>query len=1032
MVRVCLRFCFLLVLAVSATVWGTGCSKSEGPATCQTNNDCIDGQRCVKRACKEVETQTDKPIAQIKAPTQVRGLDEIELDGSGSKDPNGESLTYTWTLLSKPGDSQAEITKATETLAGLKADKPGNYKVQLVVKNTSGVESDPAEATINVVGDTENSAPIADAGFDAFGGINDTLTLDGSGSSDPNGDTLTYKWSFKSKPDGSQADFSDPTIDKPQMTFDKAGKYIIQLVVNDGTLDSDPDSVSIEILDDFNLEPKLTQLDPNEGSVDTTHDVLLKGEGFSQLARVLVDGTEVPTTQVTIKSQTEIELKLDLQGKSAKNYNISVRNPNKKESAALPFKAIDLPTPTLTSVDPPSGLTGAKYTITLTGTGFVKVSEVLFNLIPLPTTYKSATTLEAKLDLSQTPEGTYNIKVRSPGGRSSQAITFQVQTDGGFPPILNVLNPPQGTVGTTIPFSVHGTSFAPGAVIIFDGKEIPSLRQSRDTIEADPSLDLTNIPVGKYNVWVRNANGKESSKEVFEVIEKDPPPQLDRILPPTVYLNDVNKLDVYGKFFDPKVKIYIGSQEFSGSSIQYRSTTFFSATIDTKQGNWSAGNVQAYVINPNNKKSQTFTLTFTNKPTEPPPVLVRVNPTTGESGKTISSFYIYANNMCPKGCTTSPTVFITDSNNVDVQAKHNVYTSIKLYTTSSSPYMRGTLNMSSMPAGTYKIQIEQAGTKVKSNTVNFTVKPPPGIAIDRLSPTTGDVGTVLSDFRIYADYFCTASGSSCASLPKIFIKDSNNVDYQAKHNVFKVTSSYVSGSSPYIKGTLDVTKMPLGTYTFQLEHATTKKLSNTKTFRVQKPIPLSLSYVYPYYATSGQSTKCDVNGGPFTSASYVLIGTDKIPLLSGTSTTRRSFNFDTVSKYKTPGLYTMRVCNSATQCSNPFAYTVVSSTATDPFLTSVKGDNYPMYINTTFKLYIYGYRWGNAAQAQFFIDGKELNTTNFKYTTRTCKLASKPTSSSNCIFEGFSTVGLKEGKHTIQYKWNNTTSIVYEFYLEKP
>ncbi len=60
MVRVCLRFCFLLVLAVSATVWGTGCSKSEGPATCQTNNDCIDGQRCVKRACKEVETQTRK------------------------------------------------------------------------------------------------------------------------------------------------------------------------------------------------------------------------------------------------------------------------------------------------------------------------------------------------------------------------------------------------------------------------------------------------------------------------------------------------------------------------------------------------------------------------------------------------------------------------------------------------------------------------------------------------------------------------------------------------------------------------------------------------------------------------------------------------------------------------------------------------------------------------------------------------------------------------------------------------------------
>lgn len=1009
-----------------------GCSQPKDSNTCKTNSDCSDGQRCVKRVCKEVETQTEKPLAQIKAPIQVRGLSAIELDGSESTDPNGEALTYAWTLVSKPNDSAADISDATSEKASLNIDKAGTYKVQLIVKNKSGASSAPAEATISVVGNSENTAPIAYAGFDAFGGLNDTLTLDGTGSKDADGDSLTYKWSFKSKPDGSQSDFDDATASKPKVTFDKEGKYIIELVVNDGTVDSDPDSVSIEILDDFNLEPSTAKLEPNEGPVDAIHTVKITGKGFSQLAKVLVDGTELASPQVQVKSQTEIEIQLDLNGKSAKTYNITVRNPNKKESSPLPFKAVDLPIPTLTSIDPPSALAGGKYTLTLTGTGYISLSEVLFNHIPLPTTYKNATTLEAKLDLSQTPEGTYTVKVRNPGNRSSKSVTFEVQTDGGFPPVLKVLNPPQATVGTKIPFSVHGSSFAPGAVIVFDGKEIPSLRQSRDTIEADPELDLSNVKVGKYNVWVRNANGKESTKEVFEVIEKDPPPQLDRILPPTIYLNDVTQIDVYGKFFDPKVKLFIGTKEFSGSAIQFKSSTFFSATVDTKQGSWSEGNIQAYVINPNNKKSQNFAITIAKKPTLPAPSLVRVNPTSGESGKSISSFYIYVNNMCPKGCTNPPKVFIIDSNNVDYQAKSNVYTSIKVYATSSKPYMRGRLDMSAMPAGTYKVQIEQPGTKVKSNTRTFTVKPPPGIRIDRLSPTTGDVGTAISDFRIYAHYFCTASGSKCATLPKIFIKDSNNVDYQAKHNVFKVTSSYTSGSSPYIKGSLDVTKMPLGTYTFQLEHQSTKKLSNTYTFRVQKPLPLSLSYVYPYFATSGKATKCDANGGPFTSSSYILIGTDKIPMLSGTSKTRRSFNFDTVSKYSKPGLYTLRVCNSATQCSNPFAYNVVAANNTAPFLSSVKGTNFPMYINSTIKLYIYGYRWTNAAQAQFLLDGKEINTTNFKYSTRSCKLGSKPTSSSNCIFEKFDTTGLKEGKHTMQYKHNGVSSPIYEFYLAKP
>ena len=71
------------------------------------------------------------------------------------------------------------------------------------------------------------------------------ITLNGSGSSDANGDPLTYSWSFTSTPPDSAAVLANPTSVSPTFTADLAGDYVVQLIVNDGTLDSAPDSVII-------------------------------------------------------------------------------------------------------------------------------------------------------------------------------------------------------------------------------------------------------------------------------------------------------------------------------------------------------------------------------------------------------------------------------------------------------------------------------------------------------------------------------------------------------------------------------------------------------------------------------------------------------------------------------------------------------------------------------------------------------------------------------------------------------------------
>jgi hypothetical protein len=121
-------------------------------------------------------------------------------------------------------------------------DKPGTYVVQLIV-NDGTVDSDPDTVTIT----TQNVKPVADAGEDQAKLVGQTVQLDGSVSSDVDGNPLSYTWSFASVPDTSTATLSNTSIVNPTFVPDLPGTYVVQLMVNDGQLDSDPDTATITI-----------------------------------------------------------------------------------------------------------------------------------------------------------------------------------------------------------------------------------------------------------------------------------------------------------------------------------------------------------------------------------------------------------------------------------------------------------------------------------------------------------------------------------------------------------------------------------------------------------------------------------------------------------------------------------------------------------------------------------------------------------------------------------------------------------------
>lgn len=182
------------------------------------------------------------PVADAGADLQVFILDRVDLDGTGSTDPDGDPLTYSWTWVTPVG-SGANLANETTATPSFYPDREGDYELTLTVDDGMASAVDVVIVTAQQV----NEAPIADAGINQTVEVGRTVFLDGGGSADPNGDPLDFQWTLVSKPGGSNAQLNDPTLRDPSFVADVVGGYLIELVVHDGQLASAPDEVRITV-----------------------------------------------------------------------------------------------------------------------------------------------------------------------------------------------------------------------------------------------------------------------------------------------------------------------------------------------------------------------------------------------------------------------------------------------------------------------------------------------------------------------------------------------------------------------------------------------------------------------------------------------------------------------------------------------------------------------------------------------------------------------------------------------------------------
>ncbi len=213
---------------------------------------------------------------------------------------NGFRPPFTLHLRSGGEDGSNRVSSASVWLNGQLLFDPSAFSQQVSGYDVPVDLTDPSTLQVSLaskpgsqltawIEGVPNTPPVADAGPDQTSDVlvADVVLLDGSASSDPDGNPLTYSWALMTVPAGSTAELSDPTAVDPSFVADQPGIYTASLTVNDGFTDSAVDEVSITVVIP---PPVVSIIAPENGSVVAASPVTVTGIVDDPLATITVGG----------------------------------------------------------------------------------------------------------------------------------------------------------------------------------------------------------------------------------------------------------------------------------------------------------------------------------------------------------------------------------------------------------------------------------------------------------------------------------------------------------------------------------------------------------------------------------------------------------------------------------------------------------------------------------------------------------------------------------------------------------------------
>jgi len=210
-------------------------------------------------------------------------------------DDMGDGITNPASFCTTDGSSGGEICN---THSSTVADDDGGY-----------IRMAAAEYYKNPVviggGGGGNKAPEADAGEGQSVAASAAVTLDGSGSSDPNGDALTYRWEQLS---GVAVTLDSATAARPRFTAPAAAATLVfRLTVSDGAL-TDTDDVTVVVSSTPGKVPFITSISCKSCRPGTF--ATIRGGNFSSNKKVVrvVFGTKTAKISKTTITSVKVTI----------------------------------------------------------------------------------------------------------------------------------------------------------------------------------------------------------------------------------------------------------------------------------------------------------------------------------------------------------------------------------------------------------------------------------------------------------------------------------------------------------------------------------------------------------------------------------------------------------------------------------------------------------------------------------------------------------------------------------------------------